>query len=662
VKGAVGVDCYVGLVTDFEENILSTLRGNCRLGLVDGRVTKNLCDLAEKLNLSCLIGTVGLRRQVPGWQGDSMSIRHCEFGGITTGLTRGICLTRGHPPSSRNFTGDCGTGREHSFKRNCPLSQVSAFSSKVHRLTFGMPEFGVVRTASLSWWGHLPGSIDRKTWVLTPGVYASKKSWALRLLTVEEVLIAKDNGRLLTKFLVSDGLDDQFLRNLVPGKSLIALARRWGYYGGSLFFPDATASPRASLLSEPETGRNVKARRLNGAIASKDKTVAFDKTESVACDNPKSRTRPESKDRTVAFDKTEAVAFNNPKSRTCPESKDRTFAFDKTESVAFDEDPKSQTRPESKDRTVAFDKGGLFFADATGSPRASLPLELETGSNVKARRFTEAVAFDNPKSRTRPESKDSSFDNPKSRTRPESEESTDRNVKARPSPSSTETLGWNRDSMLDPARDLDAFADAADLEASAQENLLAEIDRVNRERKAVKVDDAEVPKYLWEDQLLEGLPGRIWEDEGVIKRVRLVTGWLRRKMLSWWKRKVTTSYVAWAQAKYYLDTNSNKIDEVKWKDDWVEVDVCGRKIWKKGRLEWSDENGLHRYQKWWKNRSLVTHQDYEPAADAIQHATDSSWWSWDNGSRPFHWRWSTFYQEVIRDGLKVYFQAEPPKY
>jgi hypothetical protein len=114
--------------------------------------------------------------------------------------------------------------------------------------------------------------------------------------------------------------------------------------------------------------------------------------------------------------------------------------------------------------------------------------------------------------------------------------------------------------------------------------------------------------------------------------------------------------------EYCLDTNPNKIDEVKWKDDWVEVDVRGRKSWKKGRLEWSDDNGLHRYQKWWKNRFLVTHQDYEPAADAIRHAADSSWWSWDSGLRPFHWRWPTFYQEVIRDGLKVFFQAEPPKY
>jgi hypothetical protein len=79
-------------------------------------------------------------------------------------------------------------------------------------------------------------------------------------------------------------------------------------------------------------------------------------------------------------------------------------------------------------------------------------------------------------------------------------------------------------------------------------------------------------------------------------------------------------------------------------------------------LEWSDDDGLHGYQKWWKSWVLVTHKDYEPASDAIQRATNSSWWSWDSGSRPLHWRWPPFYQEVIRDGLKVYFQAIPPKY
>jgi hypothetical protein len=32
------------------------------------------------------------------------------------------------------------------------------------------------------------------------------------------------------------------------------------------------------------------------------------------------------------------------------------------------------------------------------------------------------------------------------------------------------------------------------------------------------------------------------------------------------------------------------------------------------------------------------------------------------GHALFHWHWPKFYQEVIRDGLKVFFQAEPPKY
>lgn len=52
----------------------------------------------------------------------------------------------------------------------------------------------------------------------------------------------------------------------------------------------------------------------------------------------------------------------------------------------------------------------------------------------------------------------------------------------------------------------------------------------------------------------------------------------------------------------------------------------------------------------------------EPARDAIARAAKTSWWGWDSGSRPFHWRWPSFYQEVIRDGLKVHFQGTPPKY
>jgi hypothetical protein len=72
--------------------------------------------------------------------------------------------------------------------------------------------------------------------------------------------------------------------------------------------------------------------------------------------------------------------------------------------------------------------------------------------------------------------------------------------------------------------------------------------------------------------------------------------------------------------------------------------------------------GKESYRGWWKQRFLITHQDIVPARDAIWRAAEASWWSWECGSRPFHWRWPDFYQEVIRDGLKVHFQEAPPKY
>ncbi len=69
-----------------------------------------------------------------------------------------------------------------------------------------------------------------------------------------------------------------------------------------------------------------------------------------------------------------------------------------------------------------------------------------------------------------------------------------------------------------------------------QDSVLADIARENRDRKAVKSDDAAVPEYLWEDHLLEGLKEREWDDIKLAK-VRRVATWLRSKMLQWWKRK-----------------------------------------------------------------------------------------------------------------------------
>jgi hypothetical protein len=125
---------------------------------------------------------------------------------------------------------------------------------------------------------------------------------------------------------------------------------------------------------------------------------------------------------------------------------------------------------------------------------------------------------------------------------------------------------------------------------------------------------------------------------------------------------VTSSYVAWETTTYGLQVLPEEADKVKWQEGWFERDATGRRVWRKRKLVWADDGGEINYRRWWKNRFLSTAKDYVPAGDAIRRAADSSWWNWDQGSRLFHWRWPEFYQEVIRDGLRVHFQDAPPAY
>jgi hypothetical protein len=87
-----------------------------------------------------------------------------------------------------------------------------------------------------------------------------------------------------------------------------------------------------------------------------------------------------------------------------------------------------------------------------------------------------------------------------------------------------------------------------DYAGKVSETCLDEISRKHRQRKAVKSDKAQVPEYLWKAHLLEGCEG-INQDGDIILKVCTVINWLRKQMLNWWKRKVTSSYVAWVKSK-----------------------------------------------------------------------------------------------------------------
>jgi hypothetical protein len=143
----------------------------------------------------------------------------------------------------------------------------------------------------------------------------------------------------------------------------------------------------------------------------------------------------------------------------------------------------------------------------------------------------------------------------------------------------------------------------------------------------VKSDDAAVPEYLWEEHLLEGLKEREWDEIKLVK-VRRVATWLRSKMLRWWKRKATTSYIHWQKDKYTLPDVEDKVE-------WISRNESCEFEWSNESFSWTKE-GKGKYCAWWKNRFLITHADAEPARDALWRAAETSWWGWDAGSRPFH--------------------------
>jgi hypothetical protein len=84
--------------------------------------------------------------------------------------------------------------------------------------------------------------------------------------------------------------------------------------------------------------------------------------------------------------------------------------------------------------------------------------------------------------------------------------------------------------------------------SKGSKEVLSEIAREKRERKATKADDAVVPEFLWEEHLLEDCPTP-WV---LVERTRLRRAilLLRTRMLKWWKRRVGRSFLAWLKREY----------------------------------------------------------------------------------------------------------------
>jgi hypothetical protein len=119
--------------------------------------------------------------------------------------------------------------------------------------------------------------------------------------------------------------------------------------------------------------------------------------------------------------------------------------------------------------------------------------------------------------------------------------------------------------------------------------------------KATKDDDAKVRCELWDKHLLKGFSRPL-----DLELLEISLPLLRDGFLCVWKRNIQRSYFVWEKTVV-------------------------------------------------KQGGKITPAIRDAARDCIQRSSNSSWWNWEQGSRPLFWRWTTEYQTVIREGI-------PPKF
>jgi hypothetical protein len=251
-QATVGGDCLVILATDLDDLLIKSITGMAQLGLVDGRVTSSLCESSARMGLKRIIGNKPLRRSIPGWTHDSWSFQHCDIGGVTTGRMNGVCLALGtSSPGSQDLPTSVPRDASTVLCVQAPSRKYRPAPSCCVVVPLGCVNLGSSERPYYHGGGLIPGNSDRNTEVLSPGIYAPKGQWALRSLTLEEVLIAKDYNQVLAALMTSGPLTNSFLRELSPDKSIIALARRWGCNGGDVFFNGSRARSEEETEETP---------------------------------------------------------------------------------------------------------------------------------------------------------------------------------------------------------------------------------------------------------------------------------------------------------------------------------------------------------------------------------------------------------------------------
>jgi hypothetical protein len=164
-----------------------------------------------------------------------------------------------------------------------------------------------------------------------------------------------------------------------------------------------------------------------------------------------------------------------------------------------------------------------------------------------------------------------------------------------------------------------------------------------QEQEATKDDDAEIPYHLWNSRLT-----KLWDSQLLPPSIEQPAEVLRQKFaLRFWKMKVRRSFFAWFSNEYHFRVKNKRLA-----------------VWNGTQYSWNEKH-KSQYRNYWS--SMWGHKDNDHRkslltdCDCIDRDATSSWWDWEDGSRPFFSRWSVEYQEQIRDGIPLWYCGTAPR-
>lgn len=196
----------------------------------------------------------------------------------------------------------------------------------------------------------------------------------------------------------------------------------------------------------------------------------------------------------------------------------------------------------------------------------------------------------------------------------------------------------------------------------------------NRDERAAKSDDAEVPFHLWHNHLasLLGKQSLTIKEIHAINKIRIF-------MLKFWVKSLQPCFIDWLRCKRchndrmikrfegcFLYSNYT-VDHSNYCQDTTPKDVNSMVYWNGSKFMWR-KKGRMAYRKYWelvlkgncKADRLDIQESIEAFLECVTKARKCTEWKWDGGSRTFFWRWGEHWKDS-RDGAKVHIKGPLPR-